>query len=201
MKIEDEHHAGMIRCEACGTEVPACDVVSYGSIEHGYRRLCTCCLNGELADAMGLDDFDNVRLDPMVMTDGAGEERTFHLRTLFLGSSLSLEAFELKDGAPAGYRFQVLGEPEDGVLSLLGRMVERMRRALAVKYLAKGPHGTQIADRTVCGRIAWDEEEDGRLPVLVIDGQEIPWEAFGRMLMTFEGWQFRLDIRDGSEEA
>jgi hypothetical protein len=28
--------------------------------------------------------------------------------------------------------------------------------------------------------------------MLVIDGQEVSWDEMGRMLMTFEGWQFRL---------
>jgi hypothetical protein len=39
----------------------------------------------------------------------------------------------------------------------------------------------------------------GCLPLLVIDGKEISWEEFGRMVMTFEGWQFRFEIRDRSE--
>ncbi len=29
-------------------------------------------------------------------------------------------------------------------------------------------------------------------PFLVIDGQEISWDDFGRMLMAFEGWQFTI---------
>ena len=37
--------------------------------------------------------------------------------------------------------------------------------------------------------------------MLVIDGREVSWEEFGRMLMTFEGWQFRMEIRDRSEEV
>jgi hypothetical protein len=40
-----------ICCEACGTAVPAYDVVSYGSIEKGYRELCSgprCGLGGSL---------------------------------------------------------------------------------------------------------------------------------------------------------
>jgi len=35
---------------------------------------------------------------------------------------------------------------------------------------------------------------------LVIDGREITWDQFGHMLMTFEGWQCRLEILDKSEE-
>nr|WP_281355946.1 hypothetical protein [Azoarcus taiwanensis] len=38
-------------------------------------------------------------------------------------------------------------------------------------------------------------------PLLVIDGREISWDEFGRMLMAFEGWQFKLDMVDRSDEA
>jgi hypothetical protein len=94
-----------------------------------------------------------------------------------------------------------LAKPDDEPLSLLGRLIERMRRSLSVKHLVRGEHGTQIADQTVCGRIDWDASEDGRVPLLVIDGQEVSWHELGRMLMTFEGWQFRLAISDRSEEV
>ena len=57
-----------------------------------------------------------------------------------------------------------------------------------------------IADFLVRGRITWDSAEDGHVPLLVIDGREVTWDQFGRMLMTFEGWQFKLEIRDKSEE-
>jgi hypothetical protein len=62
-----------IICEACGTSVPSYDVVSYGSIELGYRELCTCCFNTEVASALGLERFEHVRLHPVVMTDCAGD--------------------------------------------------------------------------------------------------------------------------------
>ena len=58
----------------------------------------------------------------------------------------------------------------------------------------------QVADKVVRARIEWDEAEDGRVPLIVVDGKEIAWDEFGRMLMTFEGWQFKLEIRDKSEE-
>jgi hypothetical protein len=60
--------------------------------------------------------------------------------------------------------------------------------------------GLHIADSTVRGRITWDEHGDDRLPMLVIDGKEISWIQFGRIIAGLEGWQFRLEIRDRSEE-
>jgi hypothetical protein len=84
-------------------------------------------------------------------------------------------------------------------MSLLGRLIERMRRSLSIKHLVLSE--TQIANHTVRGRIEWDESEDGRVPLLVIDGQEVGWDELGRMLMSFEGWQFRIAICDRSEDV
>jgi hypothetical protein len=188
-------------CEACGTAVPTYDVVSYGSIERGYRALCASCFNAEVARALGLEHFEHVRLEPVVMADCAGEHHEFHFRTRLLGDVMALEAFELRAGVPNGYQFEVVGEPDGETLSLLGSLIQRMRRSLSVRYLESSEDGARIADQTVCGRIEWAESGDGRMPLLVIDGQDVSWDQFGRMLMTFEGWQFRLAIRDWSEEV
>jgi hypothetical protein len=106
------------------------------------------------------------------------------------------------DGAPGGYRFQVLGDAEEDLFELMGKMVPRIRRLLSRQHLKSEPHmpGLHIADLLVRGRITWDDNEDGRLSMLVIDGKEISWERFGRMVMGFEGWQFKFEIRDRSVE-
>jgi hypothetical protein len=203
MADQSKQGDGMVCCEVCSTAVPAYDAVSYGSIEQGYRDLCGRCFNAEVAGALGLEHFENVRLHPVVMTDCAGEKHEFHFRLRLLGSIVALDAFELADGGvPRGYQFQILGEPDDEPLSLLGRLIERMRRSLSVKHLAHdSEYGTQIADLGACGRIEWDTSENGRVPLLVIDGQEVTWDRLGRMLMSFEGWQFRLTICDRSDEV
>jgi hypothetical protein len=76
-----------------------------------------------------------------------------------------------------------------------------MRRALASRHLEyKTQFGWTMVDLLARGRIAWDHEQDGRVPLLVIDGREISWQQFGRMLMRFEGRQFKLEIHDRSKE-
>jgi hypothetical protein len=114
---------------------------------------------------------------------------------------MALDAFKLKTGVPGGYQFEILGKPDDEPLPLLGNLIERMRRSLSVRYLVRSDDDARIADQTVCGRIEWDESGDGRVPLLVIDGQDVSWDEFGRMLMSFEGWKIRLAIRDRSEEV
>jgi hypothetical protein len=201
MRDEGKQSGSMVCCGACGTAVPAYDVVNYGSIEQGYRELCSRCFNAEVAGALGLELFEHVRLHPVVVTDCAGERHEFHFQMRLLGSMVTLDAFELRPGVPGGYQFQILGKPNDEPLSLLGRLIERMRRRLSIKHLVRSEHGMRIADQTVCGQIEWDESADGRVPLLVIDGQEVSWDELGRMLMSFEGWQFRLEICERSEEV
>jgi hypothetical protein len=52
----------------------------------------------------------------------------------------------------------------------------------------------------VRGRITRDENEEGRVPLIVIDGRDVTWAECGRMLTTFEGFQFKLEIKDKSDE-
>ena len=175
--------------------------VHYGSIKGGYRDLCNRCFNEEVARSGGID-FSHVQFEPLAMPDAAGIAHRFHFEVRLLGDRVSLEAFELVGGGPGGYQFQVLGHAEDDLFELMGQMVARVRRSLAQQHLkTEERFGLHIADFLVRGRITWDDNEDGRLPMLVIDGQEISWQQFGRMMMGFEGWQFKLEIRDRSEEV
>ena len=52
----------------------------------------------------------------------------------------------------------------------------------------------------VQGMVESDRDYDGRTPLLIIDGSEVTWDEFGRMLMSFEGFQFKLNLADKSEE-
>ncbi|WP_321474616.1 hypothetical protein [uncultured Paludibaculum sp.] len=191
------------QCSSCGKLVTGYDSVSYGSIEKGYRQLCWQCFNTEVAESDGLDGFEHPNFEPIRLVDCEGCPHDFHFRTRLFGPGVALDAFELRDGHPAGYQFHVIGDPEDDLFALLGRLVERIRRALSIKHLDQGSLGLQVAGQAVRGRIESDEddEEEGRVPVVVIDGREITWDHFGQMLMSFEGWQFKLEILDKSEEA
>jgi len=191
-----------MRCHTCGRAIAGVESVHYGSIDSGYRDLCNRCFNEEVAEK-GEIDFSHVQFEPLDVPDAVGASHRFHFEVRLLGDKVSLEAFELVAGGPGGYEFQVLGDAEADLFELMGQMVPRIRRLLSQQHLKTDTHipGLHIADFLVRGRITWDDNEDGRLPMLVIDGKEISWNHFGRMMMSFEGWQFRLEIKDRSEEV
>ena len=191
-----------IICDACHQPTPAHDVVNYGSMEGGYRKLCGRCFNGAAASRLGLQGFEHVVFEPVRMVDGRGAEHEFRFRSWLCGTGLAIDAFELRDGGPAGYRFQVIGEPDDDPLELLGKLIGKMRRALALTHLEDTDLGPQVNDGLVLlGTVDSDPEEDHGVPMVVVDGSELSWDELGRMVATFEGWQFKLEFRDRSDEV
>jgi hypothetical protein len=188
-------------CHTCRCPIAGYESVHYGSAESGYRDLCWRCFNEEVARAGGLR-FEHIAFEPIELADATGQRHQFHFRVRLLGDHVTLDAFELRDGDPAGYEFHATGDPEGDLFALLAQLIERMRRALATRHLKEDERCgvLSIADMLVRGQIGWDSAEGGRVPLLVIDGREVTWEEFGRMLMTFEGWQFKLEIREPSEE-
>jgi hypothetical protein len=188
------------KCDQCLKLMPSYDTVHYGSIEGGYRLLCSQCFNAKVAKRSGISDFENIQLEPISLSDCDGLQHEFHFRIRLLGTFLSLTAFELRDQEPGGYRFEILGEPECDVLALLGQLVEKIRCGLDVKQLTVGANGPQMAANSVVGRIEWDESENGELPLVVIDGKAMSWADFGRMLTPFEGFQFQMNIGERSDE-
>jgi len=134
-----------------------------------------------------------------VLHDSAGREHEFHFR--YVPAPRGIKAFEVIGGHRGSYQFQILQQDDDP--SIVGELLERMRRTRARRHLRPCPitlGGLGIDDRTVCVHIAWDEEQDGLIPSLLIDGQPVSWRQLGFMLTAFEGWQFRLEILDKSEE-
>jgi hypothetical protein len=103
--------------------------------------------------------------------------------------------------AAEGYRLQILGEPQSDPFVLLGKLVQKMMRALSMEHLHEDASGLQVAGTMVRGRIEWNGVEGGRLPCVVIDGRRVEWNDFGAILMAFEGWQFRLELLDPTDEA
>lgn len=191
------------KCEGCGKGVVPFESVNLGSMEDGYRLLCLACYNVAVAEHCGVE-FEHVEFEPVRLADVDGEEHEFHFATRLLGDRVAIDARELKNGEPDGYRFQVIGfDPEGELFELFGRLFERMRRALSRKHLERRELGLGIADHhTVRARIDSDlDSGPDRSPLLVIDGRPITWDHFGHMLMSFEGWQLKLVLYDPSEEA
>ena len=188
-----------VKCVVCGDLVPGYSTI-YVSGTEGCRCHCHRCYNKIISKMMGLD-FEHPAFEPIILKDRDEVSHEFRFRTHLVPTGLFIEAHEFKNGEIDGYEFQVAGPFEADPLALFGQLFEKIRRALSRKHIVAGQHSLQITDEgLVRGVIQWDEDTGGTLPRLVIDGKSVTWEEFGRMLMTYEGWQFKIEIYDGTEE-
>ena len=67
-----------IRCDGCSQTTSSYDVVHYGSMEQGYRQLCSRCFNTEVAQLAGLLGFEDAKFEAVGLADCTGELHEFH---------------------------------------------------------------------------------------------------------------------------
>ena len=188
------------RCDNCGAAAAGYEGVNLSKGEE-RRFLCNRCFNEIMAKRAGLD-FQHLSFDHITLKDWDNKRHTFHFQTRLLGDHVIIEALEIQDDEPKGYSFSICGDPEDDLFALFAQLVERLRRELERRHIEPGDLTRyQITDgNTLRGYITWDDDTDGRLPCLVVDGKELSWDEVGRMLMTYEGFHFKLEIFERSEE-
>lgn len=188
------------QCDSCRTIVPTYDGV-YLSSENTTRFLCSKCYNESISESIGLN-FNHLSFHPITLADKDDENHTFDFQTRLFGDKVLIQALEIRNGEPRGYEFSIHGDAEEDLFGLFAKLVERIRRALARKHIETTDLTRyRITDENIVrGHITWDDDTGGEIPCLVIDGKELSWHEFGRMLMTYEGFHFKLEIFERSEE-
>ena len=184
-------------CSACGANVSSYDGVSVGYKE-GTKFMCSKCYNESIAEYLGLD-YEHVSFDPLTLQDLDGVSHTFQFRPHIFGDQLSLEALET--GPEEGYEFSVIAEAEQDLFVTFQTLFERIRRELGRRHIEPEGSGYRITqDDVVRGQITDDPDSVEQMPLLIIDGKPVTWDALGRMLSPYEGFRFKLEIFDRSEE-
>lgn len=127
--------------------------------------------------------------------DHAGAHRPFLItyRSGGLGFTVTAEE-EGKDGL--GYRFSAFSETSP--YNALGALRRKMYRALATRHITWSEGHCRPLHDILRGRITVDG--DGDL-VLVVDGTPLTLEDLRQIFAMHEGWDFKLQIVDYSEDV
>lgn len=190
------------KCESCGAETIARTMTSFGSEDSGYQDICLRCFNQRCAKRMGIDGFEHVDFEPISFVDPAGVEHTFFFQLRLHPSGVGLYAEEAGRPPCEGYEFSVGGDFLDDPMGLFEELHGKIKRGLSMQHLDTDS-GLHIKDQSLRGHISsnYDDSESGEPePVFVIDGKPVTLGELGNMLLSFEGWQFRLEILDKFEE-
>ena len=144
---------------------------------------------------MSRNDPDKPMVDEYL--DCSGNKRKFEL-SVYAGGRF-LQAVELRRGERSGPRFVMAIKP--GEDAPWGPMRDRIRERLSQRDIVRDEKG-EIHDlhRLIRAQITDAGRNDIGTPLLLIDDQEITWEELGQALMTYSGWDLRIEIRDCCEE-
>lgn len=118
--------------------------------------------------------------------DFAGRKRSFEITYEPVPTGFSIRAAEV---GKKGYGYEFNSFDPDNPYLALGRVRDKIRRALATRYLHKD--GSLTHDE-VRGRITYLEDEDD--VGLVIDGKPMTMYEFSQILRGREGWEFELRL-------
>jgi hypothetical protein len=123
-------------------------------------------------------------------TDCSGQQRDFVFSCFHTDLGFGVQAEEEgKDGE--GFFFREF-DATSPYLALY-RLQRRIRKMLATRHIEElAPGDFQATHQTVRGRISYAEGE----VAFVIDGQLLTLEQFGKLIATFEGFEFQLQIQD-----
>jgi len=200
-EMKDNNHKK--KCRWCGK-----NEFSYNSIFIPAKNknffICLDCYNKEISKSAGIY-FENIQLYPVILKDMDNVDHEFHFSLRVMGEKLALKAFEVKGDFPTGYEFSMTGDTEDGIFPLFSNLYERMIKTLNRKHIFKNKDTDdwQITGANIVrGQISCNKKSIGysRKPMMIIDGKEISWEDFGKMLIPYEGFNFRLQILDQNNE-
>jgi len=186
-------------CTSCKENVPGYEGV-YLTLDNKQGFYCDKCYNRKIAEMYNFD-FTNISFHPVTFQDSDGIDHTFYISTRIYGPHVALEAYELENDQPAGYQFSVMGYVEEDLFALFTKLVNRIQRQLSIKHIepSKFYRYTITDNNTVRGYIT-DDSEHGLSPCVVIDGKEIPWEEFGKMVHVYNGFNFKMELFDKTEE-
>ena len=193
----------MEKCQICNKEPDYQGLVHITIKENEQAKImCRDCYNKYVSDMFGIDNYKDFEQE-VVFEDCDGIERYFQIEKMINPKGIGWAAKEYFDDEKVGYSFEVCQEFEEDTTEAIDRLYKKIENGLSKKFVEKseflGREFFTLKNDVAEGRIEWDDNFDGEIPKLIIDGQEFTLNDLGKMMMSCEGWNFRLEIIEPSE--
>lgn len=198
-----------VRCGRCGTTVPAHEIITIerGSISPA-EHICNDCNNQSIAGRMGVN-YIPLRKKTLTITDNKGALRQFSLTQVIESTGIGIiakEVVEVAGNNTPGYRFSIHGDFQEKQNDILERLTQKIKKNTSAQYISTrkfaGHSISTVNGFKVAGRLEPSESggDSNSLPVFVVDGKAYTWEELGRILKRFEGFQFKFDFLEMTED-
>jgi hypothetical protein len=204
-KLTESQTERKVRCGRCGTKVSANEIIiiERGSISPA-EHICYDCNNQAIAGRMHVN-YIPLKNKTLAVTDGKGNERVFSLKQVIHNTGIGILAEEATESGLPGYRFSILGSFDEKQADILEKLTQKIKRNTSAQYISTrkfaGNSITTINGFKVAGRLETNTNENTNgLPVFYVDGKAYTWEELGNILKRFEGFQFKLDFMEMTED-
>jgi len=139
------------------------------------------------------------------ITDKWGNEKHFKIATFEVPSGLLSEAFEvIKSNIDDEPRvFHILSNFDSDIEKAELQLKEKIKKGINKRYLDYKDGDISILDGLeVAGRILWDDNLDNSNfdYFFQVDGKKITIEKFIELLKGVEGWNFKFQIIDTTDD-
>jgi hypothetical protein len=191
------------RCERCGKASFGMTILTHCNNEQ--ETICTDCFNKEMAEFYGVDDFKDY-IKTYTAVDSEGVAHTFDINKRIMGTGVFWEAVEVNDGKYNGYQFEVQVDMDGDQHEAVQKLYNKISKGLLKKNIeVKSYDGHKIysmADDEIVGRIEWDDTEpQEHVPVFIIDGKKYSLQELGKIMISHEGFNFKLKLYDLTEDV
>jgi len=163
------------------------------------RRLCRDCNNEVMAEAAGIENYTDF-IRTYQVQDAEGNLHAFEINKQIFGLGIKWVAYEIKAGECEGYRFGVHAKLDDDPVACLQKLYSKIKNGLSKIYVKQeelhGHTSYSLPYDKIVGRIEWDDDYNGEIPKIIIDGKTYNWHEVGRMLMSYEGWNLAIKISE-----
>ncbi|WP_301107721.1 hypothetical protein [Sporosarcina sp.] len=180
-----------MKCTICGIDAV--------HVQYDGQPLCMDCYNAIMAEKLDVDlpELPNT----FSVADTNDTQRIFEVERLLMGTAILLTARERWEH---GYEFAVDGELDADQHILFDKLKAKTKRGLLKTYLKTGKYSngqpyTAVKEHHLKGVLSYNET-DSEAPLVIIDGKPYNWEEVGGLLMAFEGFQVKIEMKELAEE-
>lgn len=168
--------------------------------DEGQVQLCGRCYSDMVSEEIGV--MLETMPEEVVVNDFSGTRRNFKIQQRLEPNGIFLEATETLE---YGYEFAVHGELNCDQAELFLNLVDKVKIGVSKRYIEAGkfPNGQtyhSIIGDEVAGRIDYDEKGSTG-PMIVVDGRPYTWEQLGKMVESYEGFQFQIKFFDKIDDV
>lgn len=83
---------------------------------------------------------------------------------------------------------------------LFEKLIAKVEKEMSRKQLDPETRYKDLITDSAIGEFEWDEDSEDNVPKFTIYGKELSWIEFGRIINKYEGFRFKIEVFDKTDD-